>query len=203
MRGRIPDENHVRRVAAFRLALRIALFPGPALLAGAQTIGMVADDATDSVVVFDADSETVLGAVPVGTGVVGDCSVTDDQTLGFVTDFAFRVWVIDLASTPPVLAQPDPIRISNPGEDTALSPDGRFLVVCDGFGSDPVSVVDVASRTEVSTFSLGSNCSSVDVCNDGSVLVASSNAGRVHRLVLNDSGVLSHTGETLSTGWLA
>ena len=47
------------------------------------------------------------------------------------------------------------------------------------------------------TFFLGSDCDSVDVCRDGSVLV-SSTAGVVRRLVLDASGNLSDTGESLA-----
>ena len=71
---------------------------------GAQTIGMVADDTTNSVTVFNADTDTVIGSVALpNTGsAVGDCSITSDQTLGFVTDFNFQVHVIDLSG--PALA---------------------------------------------------------------------------------------------------
>ena len=81
----------------------IAMFATTASLRG-QTIGMVADDSLRSVNVFDADTNTLLGSVSLPTGrAVGDCAVTADQTLGFVTDFDFNVWVIDLTTSPPSL----------------------------------------------------------------------------------------------------
>jgi WD40 repeat protein len=172
--------------------------------ARAQTRGMVVDNAQHKVVVFDADTDSVLGSVQIGAGeVTGDCSVTADQTLGFATDFNFRVWVIDLTATPPSLASgTNPIIISNHSEDTTISPDQKFLLVCDGSALEPISVIDIASRTQISTFSLGLNndCNSVDVCSDGSVLVTSNNTGAVRRLTLDATGNLTNTGEVLGTG---
>ncbi|MBI3799514.1 MAG: hypothetical protein HY268_21415 [Deltaproteobacteria bacterium] len=169
----------------------------------AQTIGMVADDDTHAVTVFNADTDTVLGTVdlPDSGAATGDCSITADQTRGFVTDFQSRVWVIDLTTSPPSLAAgPNPIPIANFGEDTALSPDQRFLVVCDGSAVQPVSVIDRATQTQISTFDLGSDCNSVDVCRDGSVLVTSSDTGNVRRLTLDSLGHLTDTGEVLFSG---
>ena len=149
----------IRWLTTLFLVVAVLLLVAVVKSTPAQTLGMVADTATNKVIVFDTDTDTVLGSVPLGGGLIGDCSVTSDQTLGFVTDLVSRIWVIDLAASPPVLAAaPNPIMISNPGEDTALTHDDRFLVVCDGFGTHPVSVIDVATRTEVETFSLGTDC---------------------------------------------
>ena len=167
--------------------------------ATAQTIGMVADDFTNRVIVFDADTNSVLGSVPISEGgAIGDCSVTGDQSLGFVTNFGSEIWVIDLAASPPALASGlNPIPISNNGEDTALTPDSKFLLVCDGSLIQPVSSIDVATRTEVSTFALGTDCTSVNVCDDGSVLVTSGNG--VRRLVIDAAGTLTDTGDVLAS----
>jgi hypothetical protein len=161
-------------------------------------------DQTDQVTVFDVSTNTVLGSVTIGPGYIGttgalDCSISPDQTLGFVTDFGQRVWVIDLTTSPPTLADGiNPILISNQGEDSALSADGRFLVLCDGFAVQPVSVIDTATRVEDETFDLGSDCTSVDVCADGSVLVTAFGPDQVRRLVLDANGQLADTGEALS-----
>ena len=171
---------------------------GTIVVRGSGAIGMVADNETDSVTVFDAFQDTVLGTVPVGAGSVGDCCMSADQTLGFVTDFQFQIWVIDLTTSPPSLAAgTNPIPISNRGEDTSITPDEKFLVVCDGRNVQPVSVVDIAARREVDTFALGSACNSVDVCSDGSVLVTSGRR-EVRRLTIDGSGTLSDTGEVLN-----
>ena len=82
----------------------VAVLALPATPAPAQNIGMVADDSTASVTVFDADTDTVLGTVALPTGpAIGDCSITADRTLGFVTNFTGNVFVIDLTTVPPAL----------------------------------------------------------------------------------------------------
>ncbi len=159
------------------LGLLLAIALGSLLVTGAAaangTLGIVANYATNSVTVFDTATDTVLGSVSIpGYNTMGDVAIVGD--LGFVTDFRNQVWVIDLAVSPPVLASgTNPISISNYGEDIAISPDQKFLVVVDGSATQPISVIDIASRTEINTFSLGLDHNSVDVCKDGSVLVTS------------------------------
>lgn len=85
----------IKAVSAVLLVLAIQA------TATAATIGMVVNRSTGSVTVFDADADTVLGTVTLpGTAnaSMGDCSITADRKLGFVTDFRSRVWVIDLYS---------------------------------------------------------------------------------------------------------
>ncbi|MGX2042058.1 hypothetical protein ACWJKU_18315 [Methylocaldum sp. MU1018] len=174
----------------------------------ARTLGLVADQTTRSVTVFDADTDTVLGSVPITTAgsAIGDVLIAPDQRRGFVTTFNREVFVIDLTASPPGLAGgPNPIPISNPGEDLAISPDGKFLVASDGSAPAPISVIDVASQTEISTLSVGTNTNSIDVCSNGSVLATSSFTsgvlgGTVRRLALSGTGVLTNTGEMLSLG---
>ncbi len=170
--------------------------------AAAQTKGMVVDNVTGMVVVFDADTNTVLGSVgPIGGFARGDCAIKADQTIGFATNFINQVWAINLTTSPPLLAPaPNPIPIVNLGEDLSFSPDESFLLACDGGLVQPISVIHVATRTEVSTFSLGHDCNSVDVCKDGSVLVTSIITGNVRRLTLSGSGILTDTGEVLFSG---
>jgi hypothetical protein len=161
--------------------------------------GMVLNAASAAIVV-DSNAGTVRGSVSLSGGTAGDCAISPDGRLGFATDFNYRVWVIDLASTPPQLAAgTNPISISNPGEDVALTADGRFLVVCDGYSVAPVSVVDVGARAQVTTFNF--TCNAVDVCADGSVLVASWDTSQVRRFVIDATGHLTDTGESLITGY--
>jgi DNA-binding beta-propeller fold protein YncE len=168
----------------------------------ARTLGMVADDATRSVTVFDADTDTVLGSVTTIPGFsIGDVVITPDQTRGFVTNFNSEVFVIDLTALPPRLAEgPNPIPISNHGEELAISPDGKFLLVCDSIDPQPISVVDIASQTEIHTLFVGSDTSSIEVCSDGSVLAVSYTDRRVRRLTIDGAGLLRDTGEGLSLG---
>jgi DNA-binding beta-propeller fold protein YncE len=95
--------------------------------------GMVVNAGTGSVTVFDDATGVVQGSLLIGSGSMGDCSITGDGSTGFATRFNNQVTVIDLTGGAPVLAgPPNPIPISNFGEDTSISPDGQFLVVCDG-----------------------------------------------------------------------
>jgi hypothetical protein len=68
----------------------------------ARTLGMVADDTTASVTVFDADSHAVLGTVFIAPGIAqaeGDVLITSDLKWGFVTNFGFEVFAIDLTTS--------------------------------------------------------------------------------------------------------
>jgi hypothetical protein len=175
------------------------------LLAGAvapipaQTIGVTADSAALSVTVFDADTDTVLGvvAIPPG-GIIGDCVVTADQTQAFVANAFWKIWVIDLTTTPPMLALgTNPIVTTSRADDLSITPDGRFLVVTSGGSTQPLSVVDIASRVEVSTFLPGFDVNSVEVGSDGSVLATSLYGNSVHRFTISESGILTDTGERM------
>ncbi len=166
------------------------------------SLGMVVDNATGKATVFNADTNTVLGIVP-GLGglapVSGDCTITADGRQAFFTHFNSSVTVADLTTTPPSLAGgSNPLGIDNPGEDTALSPDQRFLLVCGGNQPAAISVIDVATQAQVSSFNTGTDCNSIDVCSDRSVLVTSFTANQVRRLALSKSGILTDTGESLT-----
>ncbi len=169
--------------------------------AGAQTVGLLANNGgTGLVTIFDADTDVVLGSVAIpGNRQQFDCAITPDGSLGFVTDFSFNVYVIDMA-TLSLATGINPIPVSILAEDLATSPDGKYLLVTDGAGgNNPVSLIDIATRTEISTIALGNSFLSVDVDNNGSVL-ASSNAGNVRRFTIDGAGNLTNTGEVLSLG---
>jgi len=95
----------------------------------AQTRGVIVDNGTKKVIVFNADTDAVIGSVtlPFRPSSMGDCTVTQDQTQAFVTDFLSHVWAINL-SPPSLTGAPNPIPISNVGEDTSLSPNGKHVV---------------------------------------------------------------------------
>jgi hypothetical protein len=168
----------------------------------AESIGMAADNGTKSVTVFDADADAVLATISIPDSLLtSGCAVMADHTLGFVTDTAHRVWVIDLRTSPPILAGGvNPIPVSNSAFSLALTRDQRFLLVAGGSQAQPISVVDIAARAEVSTFHTGADSNSITACDDGSVLVTSWRFGRVQRLTMDEFGTLSDTGETLFLG---
>ncbi|MEE9561603.1 MAG: hypothetical protein V3W50_00885, partial [Thermoanaerobaculia bacterium] len=94
--------DHDARVSFARRAILVAtvVLLSAVTPAATQTIGMVADNLTGSVTIFDADTDTVLGTVvlPNPGSTVGDCSLALDRGLGFVTDFDYHVWAIDIAA---------------------------------------------------------------------------------------------------------
>lgn len=187
---------HRRRTGSYRLSVE--------LLEDRATpaVGMAAHQ-FGSVMVFDPETSEVFGSVslPDSHGASGDVAITPDGKMGFVTDFASRVWVIDLSRTLPRLAAgTNPIPISNYGEDLSLTPDGKYLVVSDGSAVQPLSVIDIAARSEVDTFSFGSDHDSVDVCDNGSVLSTSWNWLQVRRATIDSSGMLNDTGERTYVG---
>ena len=147
-------------------------------------------------------ANSVVASIPIGSGsAIGDTAITPDQTLGFVTNFANGVWVVDLTTSPPSLAAgTNPIPISNFGEELSVTPDGKFLLASDGSALQPISVIDIASRAEISTFSTGTDINSHDTCDDGTtVLVTSSRARNLRRLVLDPvTGTLTGTTDVLS-----
>lgn len=182
-----------RRACAVPL-LAVALWTANTV--SAATLGLVLDRVTNTATLFDADSDRVRGSVLIAPAVqVGDCAITADQSRGFVTSRSGAISVIDLNAIPPRLADgPNPIPIANPGGDTTISEDGRYLLSCGG--TSLISIVDIASQREVSIFDLGASCEAVDACANGSVLVESQR--QVRRLRLDASGGLFDTGERIA-----
>ena len=165
-------------------------------------VGIVVDD-KNTVITFDAVTDTYLGSVPIrvgqpGYGFTGDCAITTDGTRGFVTGGDGTVWVIDITTIPPTLDPgTNPITISNRGKDITITPDQKFLLVTGGTLLTPISVIDIASRSEIGTFSLGHDHNSIEALSDDSVLVTSSHSGNVYRLTIDGAGNLTNTGEVL------
>lgn len=177
----------------------------------AQPFGVVSDRETENatVNVFDVGTNSVVASIPIDSNALFDVVIAPDQTLAFVSTFSQNVWVIDLTTSPPSLASGNPINpisISTSALDLAVTPDGRFLLATDGFtGGDPhpISIVDIANRTEVGIFSTGRNNIAVDICDDGTsvlVLTEVDTAYEVRRLTINPNGTLTDTDESLSLG---
>jgi len=101
-------------------------------------------------------------------------------------------------------ATPVPINISNDADVFDTTCEGHFAVVGGANSATPVSLVNLDTRAEISTFAFNGFSQSVAVCDDGqSVLVHldnnSSNAGQIRRLTIN-AGALSDTMQTLPLG---
>jgi hypothetical protein len=186
--------------AACGASLIIALQAPPA--SAQKTLGIVPDDAilsdsTRAVIVFDADIDMVIGTVFIPSSAppsfgFRDAEIVASQFVGLV-GLTGNLWVIDLSSpTPTLSAGTNPIDISSPATDTAISPDDTFVVAVDGttgtppaFDAPPVSASSIAARTEVSTFGTVLDNTGVDVCPDSSVLIASFNGFAVRKLGLD------------------
>jgi len=177
----------------------LALLPLVAPLAVAQqSLGMYWDDIRH-VVVFDADTDVLLGSLLLSANDCSDCVLLADLSLGFAVNSTGQVWVIDLTTPSPTLASgTNPIPVSARGGDLALSPDQRYLIVT-GNSPTPTSVVDLATRTEIGTYTFGIGVSSAEVASDGSVLASHFVSTSVRRLMLDGFGNLSDTGELLNT----
>ncbi|MCO6060213.1 hypothetical protein NG726_26590 [Pseudomonas sp. MOB-449] len=160
----------------------------------ARNFGLATDRGTNSAIVFDADSNTFLGAVPINGALITDVIIDPNQARGYIADL-FNIWVIDLAASPPRLAGgTNPIPISIPAFDLSLNQNGRFLLA----SSTGIVVVDTAAGAQISAFSIGSDTSAVDVCGNGSVLAQAFNDGLIRRLTLSPTGELTDTGEALT-----
>ena len=162
----------------------------------AQEIGMVVDK-SGTVTVFDAVSNSIVGSVVFNpdANLAGDCAMTADGTLGFVTDADRQIWVIDLVDLK-LANGTNPIPIGNSGLDVVISPDGRHVIVCNGGSSQPLFVVDIAARRQVFGLSTGTT-SAVDVCMDGSVLAVTLLRRYVQRFTIDVTGRMKDTGEML------
>jgi hypothetical protein len=104
---------------------------------------MVIDNETDSAIVFNTNTNTILGAVGGFGGdpsLSGDCSITPDGAKGFFTRFDSNITVVDLTTTPPTQAHGrNPIPIANAGQNTAVTPMSRVV-------NDPRYRIDCLTR---------------------------------------------------------
>jgi hypothetical protein len=161
-------------------------------------IVLVADSFHFTITALDAGTQTELGSVTLpgpfsGATLFGDIVISADRKFAYVADNNSRIWVLDLTGPVPQLASGiNPI--PSGGEDLALTPDQRFLVVA-GFGASggALSVVDVATRTEVSTVVDGALL--VATGSDGSVLADAAGSGSLLRFTIDAAGQLQNTGE--------
>jgi len=163
--------------------------------------GVSIDDATSTLYVFDTNTDTVWATVNLPMSTWNDTRevvIAADQSLAFVSDMQTRgVWVVDLM-TRSLAAGVNPIPISGYPQDLEITPDGRFLLVADGSGGGPLSVVEIAARAEVGTYTGGNQRNAVAAAEGGNVLVADAQAGVVRRLLLSPTGAVSDLGQTLS-----
>ena len=140
----------------------------------AATLGMVADNGSDQLRLFNIDSGVVVANLHGSTGALsGDCALSRDESIGFSSHANQQISVYQLAH----LGEGDgvdisSIEISNAGVDMSLNPNGRMLVSTGaGVDYEPLSFIDTVSRTEVAVAAPFLDHTSAEFCDDGTLLV--------------------------------
>lgn len=143
----------------------------------AAVVGLVTDTAAHRVAVFDADNDRVSALHSATPGnAIGDCAVSASHQLGITTNSSSRLSFIDLAEQP---VAPMEMDISNLGVDMTLNAGGQFLVASGGGAlQQPLSVVDLHRRVEVAVSSPFVDHSSVEFCDDDTLLITTSRGRR-------------------------
>lgn len=164
--------------------------------AQAANLGLVADNSSKKVTVFNADAGTVLSTVTIPTfGRLGDCALKQDQTEGYVSDSTSAIWVLDLTASPPRLSGgANPIRVPIHPQELAVTCDQKYLLAAGSHLPEPICTVEISTRLVRSTFSTGGDCNGLDLSADGTVLVGSARSNLVRRLTLSSTGVLTASG---------
>lgn len=163
-----------RSVSALK---EVAIFISAILItssAFADSFGMVADNESDLVRLFDTETGVVVASVQGSVGQInGDCALSEDQSTGFSSNAGRNISVFQISDSASGKAVDfSSIEISNAGVDMSLSPDGRLLVST-GAGNvyEPLSIIDTADRVEVATSALFLDHTSAEFCDDGTLLV--------------------------------
>ena len=156
---------------------------------------------TTALRVLNASTLAPVASIPVPASSGNyDVVIAPKQSLAFAAR-GDSIWIVDLTVSPPVLAaglNPIPAPGGLPlVEDLSLTRDGRFLVASDGGAVSPLVVIDTATRAVVATVDLNANHNSVEVCDNGSVLVTSVD-NTVRRWTISAAGALTDTGQSLT-----
>lgn len=174
----------------------------------AAALGLLADAAGSRLSVFDAETDQVSWDVATEKGhALGDCAVDAEQGLGIATNSNHLISFIDLAASGQTL--PEGLPISNLGVDMALSPDGALLVTAGGGAlQQPLSVIDVAKRQELTVSTPFADHTSVEFCDDATLLVTTSHGRHImptrdnalYDAFIDDAGDIQLMGGRLSSG---
>lgn len=140
----------------------------------ASSLGMVTDNESDALRLFNADTGMVVASLHGAPGQIsGDCALSGDGFTGFTSNAGRNISVFRFSDT--VAGKSvgfSSIAISNAGVDMSLSPDGRLLVST-GAGNidEPLSIIDTARQIEVATSAPFLDHTSAEFCDDGTLLV--------------------------------
>jgi hypothetical protein len=201
---RARPQLHAARIGLLCLGLLpLAILAAP--------LGMVSDDRSKRLSIFDAGLDSVTASLDAGPGAtVGDCVIARDERLGVMSGSNAEITFVDFDPqvSGSILAAAR-MGVSNLGVDMALSPDDGYLVLAGGGAlQQPLSVVDTTRRVEVSTASWFADHTSVEFCDNGTLLVTTISGpaiggapdNAVYDAKLGSTGGLSLLGHRLSSG---
>jgi len=209
--SRVP--RFALKAAGCLRSARVAVLPGLVLCANvfAAPLGIVSDNGSNQVNIFNADQDVVTSMLDSQPGMaVGDCAVTSNEKMGFTTSNNNEITFLSLDSSDQQSAAPATrVAISNLGVDMTLSPDDAFLVMAGG-GSlqQPLSVVDTALELEVATAGPFVDHTSVEFCDNGTMLVTTTHGkyygqqldNALYDVDIDQEGQLALKGHRLSSG---
>lgn len=140
----------------------------------AVSFGMVADNSSNMVRMFDTETGDVVASLKnAGGRINGDCALSKDESVGFSSSAGRHISVFQFSeSASGKVIDFSSIDISNAGVDMSLSPDGRLLVST-GAGNthEPLSIIDTNTRVELAASALFLDHTSAEFCDDGTLLV--------------------------------
>lgn len=190
--------------------LAIFCFANPASLQAAP-LGLVADNLSLTLSVFNADQDLVTGILAGQPGMaLGDCAIASDQRRGFTSSNNNEITFLNLDGGDQLsVTHHKQVPISNLGVDMALSPDDLFLVTAGG-GSlqQPLSVVDTLLEKEIATAGPFVDHTSVEFCDNGTLLVTTTHGksfgqgqdNAVYNVSIDGQGNIALKGSRLSSG---
>jgi hypothetical protein len=177
----------------------------------AGPLGIVSDNYSSMVNIFNADNDVVTGMLDGSPGLaLGDCAIASDEKRGFTSSNNGEITFLDLVGGDnQKVSHHKQVVISNLGVDMALSPDDLFLVMAGG-GSlqQPLSVVNTVLETEISTSATFVDNTSVEFCDNGTMLVTTTHGTRygqdldnaVYDVTIDRTGLIELKGGRLSSG---
>ena len=188
--------------------LSLLLFAEAGFAAG---LGLLTDNASKELRLFNAGSGGIVTSLPASDGVIGgDCVLSMDESTGFSSNAGRNISVFDFQGAAPGKAiEVTSVEISNAGVDMSLSPDGSLLVSTGaGHVYEPLSIVDTARKIEVAASELFLDHTSAEFCDDGTLLVTTNYGNTFARPFDNamydarvsPAGELQLNGNRLSSG---
>jgi len=169
-----------------------------------RTAGLIVNAESNDVIVFDPPSSTILGSVALTTDSnpkVRPATISRNGSVGFVAD-GNLIYLIDMKADPPTLLEgaTNPITLNIQSIiDLVAVPNRLFLLAA---GDDFISVFTTLEPWAIHTFDPGNSIiRSIDACDNGTtVLVGMSGLDNVvKKLFVDENGILSDSGESVST----